>query len=153
MSCDCSRRFWFIVTEIELHYLRDCQFSFVWHLDIPVKYLKQRLIKDIDNWELQMEAINCQELKGGKPTESTVFYFQGKIYSPVRRCELESITIKGCDWFPEWLIAISLFLLNHTSYVTTQRVLMPVNVRIQEEQVMNSWIAFLSILHLRKLIV
>lgn len=53
------------------------------------------------------------------------------------------VTIKGCDWFPGWLVAIGLFLLNHTSYVTTQRALKPANACTQEEQVMNSWAAFL----------
>lgn len=41
---------------------------------------------------------------------------------------IESVSIKGYDWFPGWLLAISFFFLNHTSYVTTQRALMPANV-------------------------
>lgn len=51
----------------------------------------------------------------GEAIEFTVFHFQGKMCYPIKRNEHESVSIKGCDWFPGWLVAISLFPSNHTS--------------------------------------
>lgn len=72
---------------------------------------------------------------------------------PIKINEHESVTLKGCDGFPGWRVAISFFLLNHASYVTAQRALMPANVGTQEKHVKNSWIALRSIAHLGKLTV
>lgn len=79
------------------------------------------------------ERHTLSRMMGGKEPKSTVLYFQGKRCSPIKINEHESVTLKGCDGFPGRLGAISFFLLNHASYVTTQRALMPANVCTQEK--------------------
>lgn len=88
-----------------------------------------------------------------KPTESTVFYFQGKMCSPRKGNEHEGVTIKGGDGFPGWVASSNHSLPSESHLICHNSNSLNACLYLHPGRTSNECMDCLSILHLRKLIV